>query len=276
MARRIWLAAIAIAGCGDDARPPPGVCEPAPQLTGELAPFEQHRFVAHAGGSPGGLRQSDHYSNSREAFDLSYRNGFRAFEFDLIRLADGTVLVAHDHHEDRYGLDIDFPDARRRDVEGLEWEGAYPLLFAQDLIDLMVEHPDVWIILDTKWDELEIAAELVRIAPDDDVRRRMVPHLVSAEHAAAIDSVFPFPEQMIAVYRWQGSDDGLVARMAGYGVDNIMMWWDSRWNETLQANLAAAGNHVWVHTPDEPAVLDRFVADGIGVYSNGYIDCRAP
>lgn len=272
------LAAVVAAACGDHALPadiPPEAFCPVPaEATDAPPPFETSRFVAHAGGSPYGLLQEERYTNTREAFEVSYANGFRTFELDLIRLADGEVVVAHDYHEDEYGLaEGSFPTLTRDELAGARWRDKYDLLFADDLVALMLEHPDIWVILDTKLGaHLEIAEHLVAQAPAE-VLDRMVPHLASEEHAVALAALYPFPERMIAVYRWGGSDASQLERMARLGIDNIMMWWDSRWSEATQAAMDAAGHHVWVHTPDAPMVIDDFIDRGVGVYSDGWIRC---
>jgi glycerophosphoryl diester phosphodiesterase len=272
------------AGCAADPQPfepfePPAgaLCDPLPEAASSLQPLESHGFVAHAGGSPQGLLQEERYTNAREAFEVAYANGFRVFEFDLVLLGDGDVVVAHDFHEHEYGFsDGSFPRLSRTDLEGARWRGQYALMFGEDLIELMVEYPDVWVILDTKLDgHVEIDRKLIELAPDDSVRDRMVPHLASEEHVAALAEIYPFPEQMVAVYRWGGSDSQQVERMQRLGIDNIMMWWDSRWSETTQATLDAAGANVWVHSPDDPDVIRDFRGRGVGVYSNGWIDCGA-
>ncbi len=274
----LGVLAITAAACGDIEPWPPVEVTLCPVLAaepGELIPFDQQGFVAHAGGSPSGLTQLEHYTNSREAFDASYANGFRAFEFDLVTLADGEVLVAHDYDEAKYGIHTRFAELTRPQVEGARWHGKYEILFAEDLIDLMVELPDIWIILDTKVDHTAIAAAMLALAPDDTVRDRLVPHLDSEEHVAELAELYPFPERLIAVYRWGGGDPEQLERMARLGIDDIMMWFDSRWSETTQARMVEAGHHVWVHTPPEPAQLEAFRARGVGVYSDGYITCRA-
>jgi glycerophosphoryl diester phosphodiesterase len=249
------------------------LCPDPPELPDELAPIEELAMVAHAGGSPLGLEQLEPYSNSREAFEISYANGFRVFEFDFLVLADGAVVAAHDYHEAEYGLSISFHDATRAEVEGAMWRGKYEVMFAEDIIDLMVLYPTIWIILDSKWGHVEVAKAMVELAPDTSVLDRIVPHLASDEHAAAIPDIYPFPEQMVAGYRWRGSDDEFLFRMDRYGVDNIMLWWDTRWSEALQERLDQAGRHVWVHTPEDPQVIEDFLARGVGVYSNGWIAC---
>lgn len=259
----LWLAAC-------DSEPPIEYCENA-ETTTELIPLEDLDYIAHAGGSPYGLNQLPSYTNSRQAFDVSYQNGFRAFEFDLITLGDGTVVLAHDYHEDRYGLNEAFGDSTRADVEGRKYDGLFEVLFADDLIQIMVEHPDVWIILDSKWDHEIIAQKLVDLAPNDQVRDRLVPHLASAEHVEALKAIYDFPEKMIAVYRWAGGNAEIARRKELHDVDNVMLWWDSRWTPEGQELFEEAGLNVWVHTPYEGEVIQSFLDQGIRVYSGGLI-----
>ena len=266
---------VGLGGCQGEPGRNRALCPVPPEVSAELRPLEESGFVAHAGGSPYGLQQLEHYTNSREAFEISYENGFRVFEFDFVVLADGAVLVAHDYHEAEYGLSLSFHDAIRADVEGALWRGKYQVMFAEDIIDLMVAYPTIWIILDSKWGHVEVAKAMVELAPDTGVLDRIVPHLASDEHAAAIPDIYPFPEQMVAGYRWRGSDDEFLSRMERYGVDNIMLWWDTRWSEGLQDRLDQAGHRVWVHSPTDAAVIEDFRARGVGVYSNGYITCPA-
>lgn len=241
-----------------------------------LQPLEQHGFVAHAGGSPDGLQQGAPYTNSREAFETSYRNGFRVYEFDLITLGDGTVVLAHDFHEEHYGLDRSFREISRDDLEGRRYDDRYELLFAEDLIELMVSHRDIWIILDTKWDHEFIAQRLIDLSPGESVSDRFVPHLASDEHTELLRAIYPFPERMIAMYRWAGDDTALLDRMERYDIDNVMMWWDIRWTPETQTSLDGRGHHVWVHTPQEPGRIESFRAQGVRVYTDGYISPCGP
>lgn len=51
-----------------------------------------NRFIAHAGGRIDG----DDYTNSLEALNHNYENGFRLFELDIIETSDGKFVAAHD------------------------------------------------------------------------------------------------------------------------------------------------------------------------------------
>jgi glycerophosphoryl diester phosphodiesterase len=278
--RIVALIALA-AGCAaevevPDEVPPEAMCPTPSDAPGALRRFEEMSFVAHAGGSPYGLMQLEPYTNSREAFEISYANGYRAIELDFIRLADGEVIAAHAYDEELYGLgEASFLELTRAEVEGARWNDKYQLLFAEDVIELMVEHPDIWLILDTKIDfHAEMAATLVALAPDDSVRDRMVPHLASEEHVAQLLEIYPFPERLYAHYKWPGDDSQLLERMERLGIDDVMMNWDRRWSPETQAAMEARGYHVWVHTPHEPADIEALRAAGAGVYTDGYIECR--
>jgi glycerophosphoryl diester phosphodiesterase len=273
-------ALVLIAACGESL-PEPVLCPVEAEHAATTGVFEDDtKFVAHAFGSPTGLTQGDHYSNSREAFVASYFNGFRGFEVDLMELADGTVAAVHDAFEPVYGHGKPFRESTRVELEGKKWNGLYEVLFAEDIIELMVDHPDVWVVLDTKCQfsdcDLHIARTLVELAPDDSVRDRLVPHVTGDEHAAMLPGIYPFPEMIYARYQWPNSDAAVLGRMAQYGIDNVMLGWDptgGEWSETFQTRLDDAGYHTWVHTPDDPAQIESYPARGIGVYSNGHIAC---
>jgi glycerophosphoryl diester phosphodiesterase len=51
-----------------------------------------YRFIAHAGGSI----DEKKYTNSLEALNHSYEQGFRLFELDIIKTSDGKFVAAHD------------------------------------------------------------------------------------------------------------------------------------------------------------------------------------
>jgi len=52
---------------------------------------DKSRFIAHAGGSIEGRI----YTNSLEALDVNYNNGFRMFELDISKTSDGVYVASH-------------------------------------------------------------------------------------------------------------------------------------------------------------------------------------
>jgi glycerophosphoryl diester phosphodiesterase len=277
--RALLLVIPAVAACAEplpDEPPPEAYCATPRDEIGELRPFAEQAFVAHAGGSPYGLMQEEPYSNTREAFEISYANGYRAFEFDLIRLADGDVVAAHSYSEDEYGLpDGTFPTMTRAELAGARFRGKYEILFADDVIELVVEHPDIWLVLDTKLDfHTEIVEHVLALAPDDSVRDRLVPHLANQDEIDRLAEDYPLPERLYAHYKWNATDAQLVERMERNGLDDVMMSHANRWTEETQDLMDSRGWHVWVHSPHEIEDIRRFRDRGVGVYTDGWIECN--
>ena len=54
--------------------------------------LNKDRFIAHGGGKINGKT----YTNSLDALNNSYRNGFRLFELDIIKTADNVYVASHD------------------------------------------------------------------------------------------------------------------------------------------------------------------------------------
>lgn len=54
--------------------------------------LDRNRFIAHAGG---GI-DNNRYTDSLEALNSSYRDGFRFFELDIIKTSDDYYVAAHD------------------------------------------------------------------------------------------------------------------------------------------------------------------------------------
>lgn len=161
--------------------------------------WPDHVYVAHAlGGYLGEGEVGDELTNSLETAERSYELGFRSFEVDLVLLGDGTVFAAHDGFETHYGLDAAFSEVTWADVKDRQYPGAsgpLPVARLEDIVDWMIEHPDVWMHLDAKGstaDRLQIFSAVVEIAPPS-VLARMIPLTFTEEMEASM-----------AIYDWTG------------------------------------------------------------------------
>jgi glycerophosphoryl diester phosphodiesterase len=249
-------------------------------------PFEKYAYVAHAMGS---TKDGTTMTNSREAFETSYAKGFRIFEVDLLRLSDGTVIAAHDGTEMDYGLTGNFKELTAADIEGAKWDGRYPMMTSQDLVKLLREYDDAYLILDTKWNHIEIINTIIQQA-NPDVLNRMIPHITAQWDYDEIRNMYPFRWYMLALYRTQGAnkfDDHTVLQFV---LENefpaVMMWWQERdptlslADNALQQRrftlefveaLREAGAVPYVHSLSSADEIEKYRQWGVGVYSNGYI-----
>jgi hypothetical protein len=116
------------------------------------ARFNPHRFIAHAGGQIDGRR----YTNSREALDLAYQNGFRLFEFDLIKTSDGRLVAAHDWESWRNATGSTSSEPTEREFKELLLFGAYRTLDLPNLDRWFAEHADAYLVTDKVTDFREL------------------------------------------------------------------------------------------------------------------------
>jgi glycerophosphoryl diester phosphodiesterase len=111
-----------------------------------LASPVEGRLVAHAGGSVRGLT----YTNSRDALDGSYANGYRIFELDFDWTSDGRLVLVHDwNHTSMLFRTAPHVFTYREFVEGKPSDGLHQLTF-EDLEDWLHRHPDALVVTDTK------------------------------------------------------------------------------------------------------------------------------
>jgi glycerophosphoryl diester phosphodiesterase len=245
--------------------------------------YNPYGFVAHAFGAVDGHT----YTNSLEAFQRNYGRGFRVFEVDVVRLKDGTALLAHSGLEENYGLNKSFREATWAELAGHRYLGRYTVLRSQDLVRLLRDHPDAYAILDSKWSAVEIYRTFVRQAPERSVRERIFPHVADQAELNAFRTAYPLQNYVMALYHTQGQnryDDPVVADFTRRNrTPAVMMWWRERdLSISLAANhlqgrrfrapfanaLKAAGAVVYVHSLADPVQMQRFWDMGVGVYSD--------
>lgn len=122
-------------------------------------------LIAHAGGSIDG----NAYSDSREALQLSIRNGFRLVEMDFDQTRDGNWFTVHDwtNWSKASGYRGSLPPptsvvkAREHELvvthpELYSIPGTYSNLSLDELLGILTKHPGVRIITDTKGDDAAI------------------------------------------------------------------------------------------------------------------------
>jgi len=250
--------------------------------------FDPYGFVAHAFGSIDGHT----YTNSLEAFRRNYARGFRVFEVDHVLLADGTALAAHDNAERNYGLTKSFKESTWADVvrAGRRYLGTYTVLRSQDVLRLMIDHPDIYIIGDFKYSRTALFRAYVRQANALGRPRlieRLLPHVATVEELHADRAFYPLRNYVLALYMtqikgryedWKTID--IVRRERTPGV---MMWWRDRdlslslienarqgrrYRRSFVNGLRAAGAVPYVHSIRDPVQVQRFWDLGVPVYSD--------
>lgn len=226
--------------------------------------YEPYGYVAHALGSIDGKT----YTNSKEAFELNYKKGFRIFEVDLILLKDGTVFCAHNNARSKYGLSKAFAETTMDELSGTLCLGKYTPLNGSQLLNLLNEYKDAYIITDTKYSHIAILKTLVAEAEKKypSVLDRIIPHIAGAYDLRQLRRIYPFQYYMLALYRSSMTDDQVIEFVKDNHISAVMMWWDSRYTDEFKEKLRRAGAVTYVHSLRDPKKIASFREQGVGIY----------
>jgi hypothetical protein len=152
---------------------------------------------------------------------------------------------------------------------------------------LLRDHPDVYVILDSKYARLDIYKTVLRYATERSLRERILPHVAERAELDELRTAYPVQNYMLALYHTQGQnryDDPIVGDFVNrYRAPAVMMWWrdrnpslslaaNGRESRRYRASFASAlkglGANAYVHSLGDPGQIQRFWDQGVGVYSD--------
>ena len=238
--------------------------------------YSSSPLVAHAMG------QIDGYTgtNSLEAFQRSYAAGYRLFECDLALTSDGKVVLRHDWSA---GLQewVDpehIPTAE--EFQTIPIYGQYTPLTFLDLLGLLALYPDIYCILDGKSTDAESVTEQYTAMVEEaeawgmlHLFDRLIVQLYAPEMQDPVESVHHFDHYLLTLYQtpFYGEADLLaeyVRACQQRGIEGIVMW-HFLYTPDLAAVLEGSGIRVWLHTVNDAAQANRYLAQGAwGIFSD--------
>lgn len=164
--------------------------------------YAKYHFIAHNGGGIDGKTGTD----SREAWELSYRRGVRIIDADLSFTTDNHLVLRHSWTNDDLEQDY-FPN-----VPTLEQFKAalilkkYHPITVEDMINFMASHDDVYVAADSKVSPTKIYSVLVETAKRmnaEEVLSRIIVSLYSTKDIDRVKAVYPFKNFALRQYGWQ-------------------------------------------------------------------------
>jgi len=116
------------------------------------------QLIAHAGGEIEGAK----YTDSLEALNLSYKNGFRLLELDIIKTSDNIYVAAHDWkhwaHEANYK---GATPPTRDEFKKYKIRGRYTSIDIDDINKWFIDHPDAILVTDKTNDPIDFSDKFV-------------------------------------------------------------------------------------------------------------------
>lgn len=217
------------------------------------------------------------YTNSHEAFMENYGRGGAIFEVDFQITADNRLVAAHD---EQLWREIVGNDSAEFNIENFKSEliyDKYTPLSSEDVLHLLAEYPNVYIITDTKQmgnaDVYFQFSTLVKEAQgiDPSVLDRIIPQIYEEEMLYRIMDVYEWKSVVFTLYQTDYTTQSLQAFVLNSGVRCITMW-DSVATQEMIGALDSVGAKVAVHTVNDEAYAKLLISSGVDLIYTDFLE----
>ena len=164
--------------------------------------YLDHPLIYHAGGQIG----SSTYTNSLEAVEKTLADNPEkcVVEIDLQRTSDGALVCAHDWTDVLLSRTDPMTEG---EFLAQKIQGRYTPMTAADLLRIMKENPQMYVVTDTKLKEplSSVIADLVALSGrDPDVLSRLIIQLYTGREKTEILNIYPFADEqfIFTIYGW--------------------------------------------------------------------------
>lgn len=245
---------------------------------GQNKPFDSYKIIAHG---LGGLPNEKRVTNSIEAFKENYKKGTRVFEVDLIETSDGYLVARHDWLSYLYDM-----LEQTQPVEGEECvltleefkemliNKYYQPATLDDLLDLMIEYPDIYLVTDTKTttseDTSRVFQKIVSAVEgkNSNLLKRIYPQIYNQDSYYALKKVYPFENILYTVYYETATKEEILNFSIKENIKGIVMP-DYFYTPEYASEIKAAGIDVYVHTINNLDEIENYLSESVtGVYSD--------
>lgn len=262
-----------LTGCGQTQNPhenTPSTQEDAVQYPIlDYSWLEDNHTIAHAFG---GIEEYT-YTNSLEAFEANYAAGHRLFEVDFMLTTDDITVAGHDwaHFYSITGRETDENgEAAPLSLEEYLSSSIYgkftPLTWC-DIVELMAEHPDMYIVTDTK-DTVDpmITTTFTQIvkeaqAVNPDILDRIIPQIYNNEMYDIIMDIYPWKSLIYTCYN-QGDEfsyDNVYAFASSRGI-KVIATFPARGDNDFVTKIQEMGGCVFLHTFNDLEQVETYIS----------------
>lgn len=234
-------------------------------------------LIAHA---CGGIDNTD-YTNSLEAFELSYAQGIRTMEVDFFLTADERMVCCHDWNRElssEYGEGYVYTEEEFMNIKIYD---KYTPMSVDMLLELMKKYDDVWIVTDTKESEAEAVrkgfrflVERAEATESMEVLDRFVVQLYNLEMYDVVEEVYSFDSYIWTLYQMGGLNRDDMVTISRYckenGIDALTMYY--QWPNQEYMDIARRYDlDVYVHTVNDMETIKELQNLGVKGFYTDYI-----
>ena len=234
------------------------------------------KLIAHAGGGLhpviNGRTVYQIYTNSMEAIENSYKNGFKVFEIDFNMTYDGKLAAVHEWAN----------VGGKKTSE--EWKNykildMYKAIFLEDVYKFMLKHKDAFLVTDTKsfhhTDEnikkqFEYIVETAK-STDESLLNRIIPQVYDQNCYKIMMDVYPFDSVIYTLYESYDSNKEIVNFVAkNDNIKVVTMSWD-RYTKEFYNDLTYLSKYIYFFTINVHNEILTFKKWGVHGFYTDYI-----
>lgn len=230
-------------------------------------------LIAHAMGGIDGHA----YTNSKEAMELAYENGIRLFEADF-QLLDGRIVMLHDIERGAQMCSFDSNEFDEKQFLSSRLYGEYTPMSWRMVLEFMREHPDAYIVTDTKYDKQPYMSNVLSslvieaLEYDESLLDRVIVQIYNQPMLDAAMDIYPFSSVIYTLYMSQDSMEQVKAFCAKSGIKAVTMP-EGAYPESFVSALSSMGISSFAHTVNDEEKLQSLLGSG---YSGIYTDFLVP
>lgn len=229
----------------------------SPTVEAKKDEWTKYKLIAHALGGIDGYT----YTNSLEALLQNYQKGHRVFEVDLILTEDGHLVARHDWTKEiSFHLDQKIPKERLgnpltlKEFKTHRINQKYTPLTIEDIFNIMIKYPDIYIVTDTKETNENLIKKQFRVLVenankiDSSVLDRVVPQIYNQEMLGYIEEIYNFKSIIYTLYQSPDTDDEVINFIKQHDNIDVITMPVRRSNEEFISKIYDSGIKTFVHT----------------------------
>ena len=238
--------------------------------------WTENRTIVHALGIVDDITMT----NSFEAFQNSLQQGQTVFEVDLALTSDNELICAHDLGcvgADNLEADS-LNEVSKEEFMSIKIQGKYTPLCMEDLILLMRDNPQIYIVTDTKADQPEEIGiqfnNIVELAKKNDcpqVLDRIIPQIYNEDMFFQLKTIYDWKSYIYTSYYTfddQWDEDKFIDFAAENGI-GVLTVFAGRGTDHLLEKANSLGLKVYVHTYNTEEERQAFMDRGFwGLYTD--------
>lgn len=237
-------------------------CEKTDTLDKPNEAISPYTLVSHAGGAIYGYR----YTNSLEAIEESYKNGFKLIEIDFQWTSDDKVVAMHDWFDmvERLFM-IESRVLSLEEFKSLDTFHDLTLMDLENIAKWVKTKKDVFIVTDMKRDNLRFLKLLAE--NHQDIKKQIIPQIYHIEEYLPVKEM-GYNNIILTLYESNYTDDEIIKFIEGNKVFAITMSIERGYTK-LPGLLKEKGIRTYIHTVNNLCMFEELYKNGItGMYTD--------